>query len=116
MYPSAATKSVEAWAEALQRVGQLTTRELEVFGLLSQGVSNQELADSLFVSERTVRAHLSSISAKLRLKSRLQLCLAAHAHNYGCRGAAAKIVADDNSGTTRPCPRLMSSGRGISTA
>lgn len=92
-----AVKSVETWVEALRRVEQLTSRELEVFGLLPQGASNQEMADVLFVSERTIRAHLSSISVKLRLASRLQLCLAAHAHKYGCRHAAAEIVADDSS-------------------
>ncbi|MGK5547536.1 response regulator transcription factor [Streptomyces sp. URMC 127] len=89
--------STEAWADALPRVGQLTSREREVFVLLSHGSSNQELADALFVSERTIRAHLSSISAKLRLGSRLQLCLASHAHNHGCRVRPMHIVADDNS-------------------
>ncbi|MFE5871737.1 response regulator transcription factor [Streptomyces roseifaciens] len=89
--------STEAWVDALQRVEQLTSRELEVFALLSQGGSNQALADELFVSERTIRAHLTSISAKLRLASRLQLCLASHAHSYGCRSCSTDIVVNDNS-------------------
>ncbi|WP_424889592.1 response regulator transcription factor [Streptomyces sp. XH2] len=88
--------SFEAWADALPRVEHLTSRELEVFRLLSHGSSNQAMADALFVSERTVRAHLTSISAKLRLDSRLQLCLASHAHNHGCRTRPVHIVATDN--------------------
>ncbi|MFE1766791.1 response regulator transcription factor [Streptomyces angustmyceticus] len=115
MCSSVAAKSAEVWAESLRRVGELTSRELEVFALLSQGSSNQELADALFVSERTIRAHLSSISAKLRLASRLQLCLASHAHTHGCRSAEANIVANDNSDATRSWPTLMRSGRAIST-
>ncbi|CAM5600084.1 helix-turn-helix domain-containing protein [Streptomyces avidinii] len=95
-----AVKSTEVWVAALPRVDRLTSREREVFALLSQGVSNQALADSLYVSERTVRAHISNISEKLELDSRLQLCLASHSHNFGCRAALAKTVADDNSGAS----------------
>ncbi|MEU1816643.1 LuxR C-terminal-related transcriptional regulator [Streptomyces roseifaciens] len=87
----------EAWVDALPRVDQLTARELEVFTLLSHGSSNQALADALFVSERTIRAHLTSIAIKLGLDSRLQLCLASHAHNHGCCTRPLHIVADDNS-------------------
>ncbi|MCX5581950.1 LuxR C-terminal-related transcriptional regulator [Streptomyces erythrochromogenes] len=97
-----AVKSTEAWVAALPRVDLLTSREREVFALLSQGVSNQALADSLYVSERTVRAHISNISEKLELDSRLQLCLASHSYNFGCRAAWLKTVADDNSGAGRP--------------
>ncbi|MFE5492208.1 LuxR C-terminal-related transcriptional regulator [Streptomyces virginiae] len=91
-----AVKPAEAWVAALPRVDRLTSREREVFALLSEGVSNQALADSLYVSERTVRAHISSISEKLRLDSRMQLCLASHSYNFGCRAALVKTVADDN--------------------
>ncbi|MET9959375.1 LuxR C-terminal-related transcriptional regulator [Streptomyces sp. NPDC006326] len=69
-----------SWMAALAKVGRLTTREQEVFLLLADGPTNGEIADSLFITERTVRAHIVSIQAKLGLCSRLKACLAAAAY------------------------------------
>jgi DNA-binding NarL/FixJ family response regulator len=48
----------------------LTTRELEVLGLLAEGLRNAEIADRLFVSERTVGHHVSAILRKLDASNR----------------------------------------------
>jgi len=48
----------------------LTAREMEVLGLASRGMSNAEIADSLYLSVRTVQAHLRSIFNKLGVGSR----------------------------------------------
>jgi NarL family two-component system response regulator LiaR len=53
----------------------LTEREAEILGLVSQGFTNQEIADQLFVSERTVRTHVSNILSKLHLANRTQAAL-----------------------------------------
>jgi len=53
----------------------LTARELAVLRLIAQGLSNQEIADELSVSEATVRAHVSRILGKLHLASRTQAAL-----------------------------------------
>ena len=53
----------------------LTPRELEVLQLLAQGMSNRAIADSLFISERTVQAHLTSIFSKTQVSSRLEAVL-----------------------------------------
>ncbi len=53
----------------------LTERELEVLNLVAQGLTNQEIADRLFVSERTVRTHVSNILSKLHLANRTQAAL-----------------------------------------
>lgn len=50
----------------------LSKRELEVLVLLSQGLSNQEVADKLFVSLNTAKTHISSIYTKLNVKRRTQ--------------------------------------------
>ena len=54
---------------------ELTEREVEVLSLVAQGLSNQEIADQLVVSERTVRKHVSNILGKLHLANRTQAAL-----------------------------------------
>lgn len=51
---------------------KLSKREMEVLQLLGQGMSNQEIADQLFVSENTVKTHTNRIFEKLGIKSRAQ--------------------------------------------
>lgn len=53
----------------------LTPRELEVFSVLPDGEGNRELAHRLGIAERTVKAHLTSITRKLGLRSRVEAAL-----------------------------------------
>jgi DNA-binding NarL/FixJ family response regulator len=59
---------------------QLTAREREVLALLGLGRTNRELAQELYVSEKTVKTHVSSILSKLRLSDRTQAALFAVRH------------------------------------
>jgi ATP/maltotriose-dependent transcriptional regulator MalT len=51
---------------------RITPRELEILNLIAQGLSNREIADSLFVSENTVKTHSSRVFDKLGAKRRTQ--------------------------------------------
>ncbi len=53
----------------------LTEREVEVLKLVAQGMPNQEIAEALVISERTVRNHVSNILTKLHLANRTQAAL-----------------------------------------
>ncbi|MBQ1443910.1 MAG: response regulator transcription factor [Renibacterium sp.] len=64
--------------EHQQAVRSLTTREHEVFLLIAQGLSNPEIAASLFLSEATVKTHVGHILSKLAARDRVQIVVIAY--------------------------------------
>lgn len=68
-------------------VEPLTSRELDVLGLVGRGLSNKEIAAELVITERTARTHVSNILGKLGLASRTQAALYAVEHNLVPKGA-----------------------------
>lgn len=63
---------VEAGGIAKPLVESLTDREIQVLGLLAQGLANKQIASTLTISEHTVKFHVSSIYAKLGAASRTE--------------------------------------------
>lgn len=59
----------------------LTNRELEVIEVIATGLTNKEISKELYISEATVRHHLSSIYSKLHLEDRLNLVIYAYQNN-----------------------------------
>jgi len=71
---------IESYSKNLQKVDykeldKLSTREKEIAQLTKTGLSNKEIAHKLSITERTVKAHLSSIYEKLNIKDRVALVI-----------------------------------------
>ena len=74
------TRTEESDPEA-QKIVALTKQERAVIALLSEGLKNRQIADRLFISEKTVIHHLSHIYRKLEVADRLELYIYAQTHN-----------------------------------
>jgi DNA-binding NarL/FixJ family response regulator len=80
--PAATQRLVERFAEPgpahSAELEQLTDREREILSLMARGLSNAELADRLYLTEATVKSHVSSILRKLHVRDRVQAVIAAY--------------------------------------
>jgi two-component system, NarL family, nitrate/nitrite response regulator NarL len=63
------------------KISSLTDREREVVTLIGEGLKNRQIAERLFISETTVRHHLTSVFDKLGVSDRLELVIYAYRHN-----------------------------------
>lgn len=82
LHPEIMRKLMDEVAHPSQPAGEietivedLTSRELEVTRLVAQGRSNQDIAQELVISEKTVKTHVSNILGKLDLQDRTQLAI-----------------------------------------
>lgn len=62
------------------KIMTLTDREREIITLIGEGLKNKQIAERLFISETTVRHHLTSIYGKLEITDRLELFIYAYRH------------------------------------
>jgi DNA-binding NarL/FixJ family response regulator len=66
---------------------ELTSREVEILDLIARGMSNQEIASRLYLSQKTVRNHISNIFLKLQVTDRAQAIVRAREAGLGEGGA-----------------------------
>ena len=72
-------------AEVGEAPAELSKREIEVLKLVSEGATNKDIADQLFISVGTVKNHIHSILEKLHLKNRTQLAAYRRMRQVGWR-------------------------------
>jgi len=72
-----AAKSIES-SSILSNLAELTPREKEVLRLIAHGANNREIAQNLFISEGTVKNHVTNILNRLNLRDRTQAAILAN--------------------------------------
>lgn len=66
---------------ALEKINKLTKREYEVLTLIAEGLNNKDIAAKIFISEKTVKNHVSNIFKKLKINDRVQAAIFAYKNN-----------------------------------
>ena len=85
-YNALTSKSEAVKLTGRMRDDRISAREQEIVELLCQGMTNKQIAETLFISETTVKTHVSNILTKLNLHDRMQIIV----HFYG------KVKADNS--------------------
>ncbi len=79
LHPQVASRLVQEYNQRQKKPNQvytdLTRREIEVLQMIAEGMSNLEIAQKLFISERTVKSHVTNILSKLHLADRTQAAI-----------------------------------------
>jgi DNA-binding NarL/FixJ family response regulator len=77
---TASAKSANTSSDSMAYVENLTEREREILTLVAKGASNRQIGELLFITEGTVKNHMSNILSKLGLRDRTQAALYAREH------------------------------------
>jgi NarL family two-component system response regulator LiaR len=85
LHPEIAKKLMNQFVDLESDTGigseDLTPREIEVLRLIAEGMNNTELAQALFISEKTAKTHVHNILSKLNLADRTQAAIYAYKHD-----------------------------------
>ena len=67
--------SLEAPRQLDESIKALTKREMEILRLVAEGLTNEEIGKKIFISEKTVKTHLTNIFDKLKVNNRFKAAL-----------------------------------------
>ncbi len=76
-----ASSDDSAESSSIEQINSLTNREYEVLVLIAEGLNNKDIAERLYISEKTVKNHVSNIFKKLNLNDRVQAAIFAYRNN-----------------------------------
>jgi DNA-binding CsgD family transcriptional regulator len=79
IYAQLGVEPAQVWGQASQ--GRLTKREIDILRRVAAGATNKQVAEQIFISEKTVGRHLANIYAKLGVSSRTAAVAWAHANS-----------------------------------
>lgn len=96
------------------KIRTLTKRELEVIGLIGSGLKSEAIANRLFISQATVRNHLTSILSKLELADRFELAF--YARQHGLAGSKDELRNAARLRVPRPLPASVDDLVGLAAA
>jgi DNA-binding NarL/FixJ family response regulator len=91
----------ERWLERVSAAG-LTHREIDVFDLLTMGMSNAEISAELTIGQSTVKSHVRGLLAKLGLRNRTEVVIFLYENAYGPAPAAGAGTRRLDSGARKP--------------
>ncbi|NLY85483.1 MAG: response regulator transcription factor [Tissierellia bacterium] len=76
-----ASRDDDSVDKSIEQINSLTNREYEVLILIAEGLNNKDIAERLYISEKTVKNHVSNILKKLDLNDRVQAAIFAYKNN-----------------------------------
>ena len=79
-HSTVSSSSTSTYIDSTAYIEQLTEREREILMLVARGASNRQIAENLYLTEGTVKNHMSNILSKLGLRDRTQAALYAREH------------------------------------
>jgi DNA-binding NarL/FixJ family response regulator len=77
MTTAPSTSTAPSYIDSTASIEQLTEREREILTLVARGASNRQIAENLYLTEGTVKNHMSNILSKLGVRDRTQAALKA---------------------------------------
>jgi DNA-binding NarL/FixJ family response regulator len=99
---SSIVRGRKAEKEPVPERSALTDRELQILRLVAAGATNGEIAGRLWITQQTVKFHVSNIYRKLDVANRTEACHYAHVNGLVATGQPAQLDLVDSSGSARP--------------